>query len=77
MPDYLITNDSVPTQKVLTVLDRPDDWWAWIGYIETLAEQKWVWKYIDLDDKIITIEKPVEPIMPQPTKPIEIMTSDE
>jgi hypothetical protein len=42
-----------------------------------LAEQKRVWKYIDLDNKIITIEKLVEPIMPQPTKPIETMTSDE
>jgi hypothetical protein len=77
MPDYSITNNSVPTQKVLTVLDCPDDWWAWIGYIEMLAEQKRVWKYINPDDKTITIEKPVELIMPQPTKPIKMMTLDE
>ncbi|EAW20349.1 uncharacterized protein NFIA_099850 [Aspergillus fischeri NRRL 181] len=77
MPDYAITTDFMSTQRVPIVLDLPDDWWAWIGYIQTLAEQKRVWKYIDPDDKTITVEKPVEPIMPQPAKPFDRMTSDE
>ncbi|PKX91309.1 uncharacterized protein P174DRAFT_344158, partial [Aspergillus novofumigatus IBT 16806] len=77
MPDYSITTDSMPTQRVPIVLDRPDDWWAWTGYIQTLAEQKRVWKYVDPDDQTIAVEKPVEPIMPQPAKPIDKMTSDE
>lgn len=77
MPDYSITTDSVPTQRVLIVLDRPDDWWAWIGYIQTLAKQRRVWKYVNPDNQTITVEEPVEPFMPQPAKPIDKMTSDE
>ncbi|PKX89920.1 uncharacterized protein P174DRAFT_434357 [Aspergillus novofumigatus IBT 16806] len=76
MPDYSITTDSVPTQRVI-ILDRPDDWWAWIGYIQMLAEQKWVWKYVDPDNQTIAVEKLAEPVMPQPAKLINKITLDE
>lgn len=66
--------DPIPT-TVPVVLDKPDDWWAWSAYIKELAGWKDVWKYIDPDDETITIEKPVKPTKPIPSKPFDQMDS--
>ncbi|EAW16718.1 uncharacterized protein NFIA_060740 [Aspergillus fischeri NRRL 181] len=59
--------DSTST-KVPIILDKPDDWWTWIGYIESIAKKWNIWKYLDPEDEMNQDDEPKEPVKPVPAK---------
>jgi hypothetical protein len=52
MTEYQVNPINSTSTKVPIILDKPDDWWIWIGYIESIAKKWNIWKYLNLEDEM-------------------------
>lgn len=57
-----MTDYPTSATKVSVILNRSDDWWEWYDFIKTLAVNKAVWSYLDLEPRLDPdTKKPIPP----------------